>query len=444
MPVIESTPEEKRIGLELFFTTTKGIKGRLKKTPEDFIVNENSIQITPVSDEQLKSRDPTLPVFAYARVIARNWEMNRLIQEFSYQLGVPSDKIFFAGTKDKRAITSQLMAFNTSPEQLKSISISDVEISDIYQSFRVFKIGDLIGNEFEITIKELELPEHELNENVAETANQLEKINGFPNFFGVQRFGVIRPITHEIGKLVLQGKFEEAVFLYIGHPMKGEPQTDFDVRSEFDRTLDFGWALENYPRHLNFERILIKYLDKHPEGHTSAFEQFPKNLVMMFIHAYQSLLFNRILCARISEGLPLNEPIIGDIILPVDIYKRPVHKTWIPVNEQNYEKIKKQCRKGKAFVSGVLFGNQTSFADGEFGELERKIIEKEGIGPDDFVIPELPVMSSKGNRRELLAPIDKFSYEITSDTVIMKFGLIKGSYATTLLREFMKTNIKNY
>ncbi len=375
---------------------------------------------------------------------SRNWETNRLIHELARQLKINYDQIFFAGTKDKRAITKQLMAFSTTPEKLQAVKLEDVEISGIFVSAHVLKIGDLLGNNFEIIIRDLELPVDELKEIISATEQQLAEINGFPNFFGVQRFGVIRPITHEIGKLLLQGKFEEAVFYYIGHPIEGETQADYEVREEFERCWDFEWALENYPRHLNFERVLIRYLIAHPEDYPGALMQLPKNLGMMFIHAYQSLLFNKILCARIRAGLPLNEPLIGDIILPVDEYRRPVHKTWIPVVEHNQEKIVNQCRAGKAFISGVLYGNQTEFAKGEFGELEQRIIEDEGFIPEDFIIPELLPISSKGNRRELVAPISEFKYDILKDQIKMNFGLIKGSYATILLREYMKTNIKNY
>jgi tRNA pseudouridine13 synthase len=444
MPYKEASIEEQELGLELFFTDTPGVEGRLKKTPDDFKVIERSIDIESISDSDLSTRDPGSPVYTYARVRSRNWETNRLLHELARQLRIDYDKIFFAGTKDKRAITTQLMAFSAPPERISEVSLNDVEIFDIFVSSHLLKIGDLLGNNFEINISELEQSKTKLNENIEKTTQQLAIINGFPNFFGVQRFGVMRPITHDIGKLLLQGKFEEAIFLYIGNPIEGESQIDFEVRTEFDRCWDFEWAFENYPKHLNFERMLIRYLINRPEDYIGALKQFPKNLGMMFLHAYQSLLFNKILCARIREGIPLSQPILGDIILPIDEYYRPVHKTWIIVNERNQEKITKQCSVGKAFISGVLFGSQTQFAEGEFGELERKVIEGEEIEAKDFIIPELIEISSKGNRRELVAPVNQFKYTVSEDQIKINFGLIKGAYATILLREYMKSKIKNY
>ena len=63
---------------------------------------------------------------------------------------------------------------------------------------------------------------------------------------------------------------------------------------------------------------------------------------------------------------------------------------------------------------------------------------------NDFIIPELPQISSKGSRREIVAPFFKFSFQMQDDIIEFNFDLIKGAYATTLIREFMKSPIRNY
>jgi tRNA pseudouridine13 synthase len=86
------------------------------------------------------------------------------------------------------------------------------------------------------------------------------------------------------------------------------------------------------------------------------------------------------------------------------------------------------------------------------GEIEHKVIEKEKIDPRDFIIPEIPYISSAGSRRPLLAIFSNFEYKLIKDelndnkkALVLNFELQKGSYATSLLREFMKTDdIKNY
>ena len=86
------------------------------------------------------------------------------------------------------------------------------------------------------------------------------------------------------------------------------------------------------------------------------------------------------------------------------------------------------------------------------GEIEQKVIDQEKIDHRDFIIPEIPYISSSGSRRSLLASINDFNFKLCKDKINkerqalqLKFKLQKGCYATSLLREFMKSNdIKNY
>ena len=84
------------------------------------------------------------------------------------------------------------------------------------------------------------------------------------------------------------------------------------------------------------------------------------------------------------------------------------------------------------------------------GEIEKKIIEAEKFDHRDFIIPEIPFISSSGSRRPILGFVNDFSYKLFEDeetgkSVTLKFELLKGCYATSFLREFMKAdNIRNY
>ena len=119
----------------------------------------------------------------------------------------------------------------------------------------------------------------------------------------------------------------------------------------------------------------------------------------------------------------------------------------ILVTDSNIEKVNKQITKNKAFVSGLLLGSDSKFSSGEMGEIEHKIVEEEKIDPRDFIIPEIPFLSSSGSRRPLLAPVNNLEFELIKDdfyrdklALKLKFELRKGSYATSLLREFMKSD----
>ena len=80
------------------------------------------------------------------------------------------------------------------------------------------------------------------------------------------------------------------------------------------------------------------------------------------------------------------------------------------------------------------------------GEIERAVVEEEGLRPEDFRIVELPEASSKGTRRELLVPLRPGEPMITfeGDTVVFRFTLPRGCYATALMREYMKGEVLDY
>ena len=74
------------------------------------------------------------------------------------------------------------------------------------------------------------------------------------------------------------------------------------------------------------------------------------------------------------------------------------------------------------------------------GEIEKNVIELEGINGEMFKVKEIKEISSKGSRRALSAPFMDFSFLEKEKSVNFKFSLFRGSYATSFLREFMKVD----
>ena len=430
---------EKNIGIETFFTPTKGIGGKLRAVPEDFIVHE----ISKYPSKKETGR------FTIAEVTARNWETNLLVRELSNRLHISRKRVGFAGTKDKRAKTTRLMSFyNVSREDLSKVKIKDVVMENIYSSDRPVKIGNLLGNRFEIATRNI--GRYIKPKQIQDVVSFIVDNGGFPNFYGVQRFGIIRPITHVVGKYIVCGDFEKAVMSYIANPVDEENEDSYKLRERLQKTYDFSEALGSYPKYLNFEKAILNKLVANPEDFVGALEGLPKNLLTMFVYAYQSYLFNRILSERIRRKLPLNKAIVGDVVLP--IRKGIIDENGIRVTENNIKKVNKQVFEEKAFVSGLLFGCDSEFLEGEMGEIEHKIIDMEKLDPRDFIIPEIPYLSSSGSRRPILAFVKNLGFELSDDSLnngklmlTLKFELQKGCYATSLLREFMKADdIRNY
>ncbi len=432
--MIKAFEDERVIGIELFYTDTKGVGGKLRKNAEDFIVVE--ISLPPPKEEEGE--------YAIVKIRAKNWETNRLIRQMSRRLGISRNRIGFAGTKDRRAVTTQLISIKASKELAERVSMKDLEVLDVYSSNKGLNLGDLIGNSFEIVIRDMEASEIEAEKLVNETFTELKALGGFPNFFGHQRFGAVRPITHLVGKKIMEGDFRGAVFTYLGNPVDIEGKEAFEARRGLEEGIGYGEALRLFPKHLGFERAMLNHLVKNEDDFAGAISVLPKNLSMMFVHAYQSYLFNRILGRRIENGLLMDEPLIGDIVLPTDANSLPDHKKWIDVSEENVNKVRKRIREGKAFLSGLVPGAEVRVAGGEQGEIERGVLEEEDIVPKDFIVPQMKELSSKGMRRELISPFRNFNWKIVEGSVRMRFDLMKGCYATALLREFMKSDILRY
>ncbi|MCX8173832.1 MAG: tRNA pseudouridine(13) synthase TruD [Thermoplasmata archaeon] len=423
--------DEREIGIECFLTgNLPGIGGLLKVKPEDFVVVETAKLPEVVENGR----------YTIARIRTCNWETNKLVREFSRAMHISRKRIGFAGTKDKRAIAERYFWFDAPPELVKKINLKDVEILEMFRTNKQIEIGDVIENTFNILVRQPEASE--IEKRVSQIYEEILKNRGFPNFFGIQRFGVYRPVTHIVGREIVRGRLEEAVITYIANPLEEEAEQTRQVREKLAETLDFLTAAKEMPDSMLFERAIAQKLAEHPGDYAGALRVLPKNLLMMFVHAYQSFLFNRILSRRIKRfgGNTLE---IGDIVLPVKngIAQEEQH---IPVRASNYSTVSEKWKQGKCVVSGIVFGAEPVFAEGEPGEIEREVIEEEHLAPVDFIIPEIPEVSSKGTRRGFFVQPKNFEWIVEEKGVRFRFSLPKGTYATSLLREFMKSRPENY
>jgi tRNA pseudouridine13 synthase len=422
---------EKDIGIEVFLTQgLPGIGGNLKVVPEDFVVRETAKLPEPRENGR----------YTIAKIRTRNWETNKLVREFSRTLHISRKRIGFAGTKDKRAIVERYFWFDARIEDVRKLNLKDVEILEMYSAGKQLEIGDVIENSFEIIVRDVET--RECRERIEQIYDHIKKNMGFPNFFGIQRFGVYRPVTHLVGREIVKGDLKTAVHMYIANPMEDENEDTKHVREYIAETSDFANAAKMMPDSMLFERSIAQKLAETHGDYAGALRVLPKNLLMMFVHAYQSYLFNRILSRRI-EAFGGNTLEIGDIVLPIK-NGFPDENENILVKQGNYATIHKKWSEGKCVVSGIVFGAQPFFAEDLPGEIERKVIEEEKLKPVDFIIPDLPEASSKGTRRALFAEVKNLSWEMMENRVKFMFSLGRGTYATSLLREFMKSKPENY
>ena len=365
-----------------------------------------------------------------------NWDTHHLVHEMARRLRISQKRFGWAGTKDKRAVTSQRISImNLDESELTKINLPDLKIKVLGRTNRAVGLGDLLGNSFRITIRELCCPDPAAR--MTGITEEIEKQRGVPNYFGVQRFGDIRPVTHKVGEALARGNIEEAVFIYLALPFPGELDRTREAREKLWVNRDIPAALKEFPEYLHYELAMLNYLVEHPGDYAHSFDVLSVNLKRLFVHAYQSYLFNRILSRRLAAAMPLHRAVVGDVVCFAKDGMPDMDKVQ-KVTAENLEAIDRLAGRGRAFLTLPLIGFETIMAEGAQGEIERAILREEGISPENFNIPENPDLGSRGTRRAALCPV-KPQITVEENRAELQFVLPKGSYATVVLREYMKS-----
>lgn len=387
-----------------YLSKTAGIGGRIKSRPEDFMVEEITEAGTVLEIDKQISMEDEAGDFTHFVLQKTDWSTSSAIHEIAKRLGAGQKRFSFAGTKDKTAVSTQLVsAFDIPRENLLDLRIKDIKINSAWTAGDKVRLGQLLGNRFAVKVDGAENSE----KTVEQISSELD--GRFPNYFGEQRFGSTRRNTHTIGLKMLKGKFDEAVQIFLCDTGGEQNPKAQEARKALEKTDDYKQALQDFPKYLRLERKLIACLKENPDDYKGALKSLPRQTLLMFIHAFQSQLFNQILSKRIKEG-PL-EPEEGEYYC----------------NEtMGFPDIRKFEASG--WVVGKLIGYESPV-----NERERILLDEAGIEKDDFRMGSMPEVASKGTYRTLLAPIKDFNFH--TDT--FRFVLPAGSYATVLMREFI-------
>jgi tRNA pseudouridine13 synthase len=407
--------------MEVYASASLGFGGRIRLFPEDFVVEEvlkdgSKAQIKVEKTDQTTKRGRYLVCI----LVKRNWDTFSAVEAIAKRLGISVESISVAGIKDARAVTAQHISIGrVTPEQVSRVKIRDINLHP--RGYRNEKVQPrlLLGNHFRIIVRAITHPPDVVETRIKSIRNELSDLGGMPNFFGHQRFGTVRPITHVVGSHIVRGEWKEAAFAFLATPSDYEHPDRREARQQLRETRDFKAALSRFPRQLTYERLMLRHLAEHPKDYVGAFRRLPLKLCRLFVQAYQSYLFNRFLSARIKQKLPLNKILNGDYTLKVDNATR---------------------------LALPLIGFRQSTSSGIQGEMEKEILETEKIEPGNFRVHHIREISSAGGLRLALASIkdleiEKPTLDQTNSSklqVKMEFMLPSGSYATVLLREFMK------
>lgn len=347
---------------------------KIKQIPSDFIVEEISAINRSGSIAKFrwkkrmkavrglkKKEDKKTKIYTIFSIEKKDIDLYTAIEIISKKIKIHKKDFGYAGTKDKKAITTQFMSVpGEMTSALDSFSNNKIKIKESFISERPLKLGDLKGNRFTITVRNIRKnKESEIKNNIKRVLNK-----GCLNLFGEQRFGSDGN-NAELGKLIIKENFK---FL----------------AKELSKDGKYG-------------KQIISYLKENPDDYRGSVITLPKLLLKMFIHAYQSYIWNK--TARIINR---------DIEIPV-------------------------------------IGSKTNLDDyPESKSIIQNILTQEKIRLSDFVIRNAMFLSTRGDKRACIMHPEDISYSFANDELnksmrklIVSFFLPKGSYATVLTKEIM-------
>jgi tRNA pseudouridine13 synthase len=374
----KSVPRIDRLaGIECYCTNFQKLGGSIKKDNEGFtvseIINESILtDLSPIQDSLHR-----YPLYILEK---KGIDSHHALLEVRKDLGL---ELRVMGMKDAKATTRQYAS---------SIQVHSIPKQQICKTKHTFlklngfttkPLGkeSLLGNDFSVTIYDTKHSE------MSEFKTEVEKV---ANFYGLQRFGSERLVTHLVGREIVKRNFKKAAELLLSYTTEYDSAMSKEIRQKSLDSKNYRNILKHLPRGMDIEYQLMNAFVNGKEP-ISALRSISINIRRLFIHAYQAYIFNRCLSSAI-------------------------------VNGENIPAVR-------------LAGYSFQLGKGRFELITKKIMDEENVTPRDFYIKEMQELSNQGGFRQASLCCRDFSYK---GSLVLSFKLPKGAYATTLLREIMK------
>ena len=444
---------ERSVGIEGYTTSTVPIGGQIKQEFSDFIVREillsGEILSTYEHNDPEIQYNPKRDKYTHCTIIKRNFDTIHVAKILQSFLGVKEQDITWAGIKDNTAITAQRFCIlGNHVKKLLTFQYKNITISDIQPSGNQITLGQLWGNNFAINIRNVNNSYGELQSLLSDWKAQIE-LNGFPNFYGLQRFGQHRPNSHYVGKALLMQDFKKAVeeFLFNVYPLEFEEMAEF--RRWAGECKDYPLILAKIPKALNYERMMVEVLAKDPTNFKGAIQALPRPLIHLILSSYQSFLFNKVVSTRLIQKIPLSKPVPGDIISILGEEKGLASLAFYRYGQWHDYAIEKAFKMNRATIVAPVPGYDTDLAEYPFFKpLYEQVMAEEGFSPHAFTSEFASQFRFRGTFRPIIQKPTSFSIAqahalnktttFDSNGVHLEFSLPKGTYATMLLRELIK------
>jgi len=383
------------IGISVYSTSFSGCGGKIRVHKDDFLVSEKISQKTL---NQISEKDG----YVVYKLKKQNIDTRHAINNIFKKTGL---RLKSLGLKDASAVTEQYVCSMNKSPKVTNLNEQKYSLEKIGFTKKPLSKKDMIGNHFTINVTDS-------SENICQF-NEYDKIL---NFYGYQRFGSKRAVTHLLGKSILQQDFENAVNLLLSFTSEYDTKENTELRQKLSDISNFKKIRNEIPKQMDLELIVVDEIIQHNDP-KKAIRALPTPMKRFFVQAYQSFLFNKTLSMAFENGENLFEPDDGDVCFDKD------SKLGKYSNDEG--------QRLAIPIAGYSYYKKT-----RFDYYISKILEEEEITHKDFFIKNMQEASNEGGFRNASIKCDDYSF--SGNTV--EFTLSRGSFATIVMREVMKPN----
>lgn len=382
------------IGISTYCTKTEGTGGKIKSSPEQFFVSEI------LRKRALEKISPS-GSYAVYKLRKQGIDTNHALSDIFTKYGL---RLKALGLKDANATTEQYVCDMTTGRSANTLVTNRYTLERIGLVQKPLTKKDMVGNHFKIKIDGADFAR----------VSQFSDHDRILNFFGYQRFGSRRPVSHLIGKAILQKNFEHAVEILLSHTSEYDLPQNNKIRKMLSDKSRHSEALVQVPPQMDIERAVLAQMIDHGDP-LKALRAIPIQLRRFFVEAFQSFVFNQTVSMAFEYGEDMTRPQQGDVCFDRDdnlgrYQNDPGQRLAIPLVGYSYSKK----NRFDSFISQILAEQQMT--------------------PKEFFVKEMQEASDEGGFRQAVISCNDF--EIMDPYV--EFTLSRGSYATVLLREIIK------
>ena len=395
-----------------------GVGGSIKQRPEDFAVEEVPLYTPSGRGEH-----------TYFEIEKTDLSTPEALERLGRGLDVEVKEFGYAGLKDRKGITRQTISIQgVDPGKVAALSLPQITILWVKPHQNKLRIGHLRGNRFRICIRDVAPDAQQKVEPILSAL--VEK--GVPNYFGPQRFGN-RGDAQRVGRDFLKREDRAAIRRILGHPSLTEHNPNVVRARTHFMAGEWQEAQASFPTTYREERRVLGYLIKAGENYSGARKRLRHSTRKLYFTAYQSYLFNVTLAERLERaGGDLEKLFEGDVAF--------LHRNGAVFRVDDVAKEQPRAAAFEISASGPIFGKKMPFPGGVGGEIEKGILDREGISVIDFH-QLMPKLRLEGGRRPLRVRVEDLHWRLDGSILHLEFFLPKGSYATTVLREVLKNEV---